>query len=67
VVRDHHGRAHGARGRGVQLVPILSPPFTGYAEFMVNASGGAPPPVADHLLQEDGFDLLQESGDLILI
>lgn len=44
------------------------PPWIGAAEFVANFSpGGAPPPVPDHLLQEDGFDLLQEDGSLILL
>lgn len=44
------------------------PPWQGYVEFVANprSSGGAPP-IPDHLLQEDGFDLLQEDGSLILI
>ena len=44
------------------------PPWQGYVEFIANpAEGGAPPPPPDHLIQEDGFDLLQEDGALILL
>jgi hypothetical protein len=44
------------------------PPWQGYVEFVANpATGGAPPPSTDHLLQEDGFALLQEDGSLILL
>jgi hypothetical protein len=43
------------------------PPWQGYVEFVANPlPGGAAPPPA-HLLQENGFDLQQEDGSLILI
>jgi hypothetical protein len=43
------------------------PPWQGYVEFVANPAGGAAPPPPPHLLQENGFDLLQEDGSLILI
>lgn len=43
------------------------PPWLGYVEFVANGSGGGPPPAPSVLLQEDGFDLLQEDGSQILL
>lgn len=43
------------------------PPWQGYVEFVANPQGGGGPVAPDHLLQEDGFDLLQEDGSLILL
>ena len=64
--RHHAGRRHGP-GLGRVLVSTPVPPWQGYVEFVANPlPGGAAPPPA-HLLQENGFDLQQEDGSLILI
>jgi hypothetical protein len=43
------------------------PPWQGYVEFVANPRAEPPPPPPSHLLQEDGSDLEQEDGSLILI
>jgi hypothetical protein len=44
------------------------PPWQGHIEFVANGqAGAAPPPPPAHLLQENGFDLLQEDGAFILV
>ncbi len=43
------------------------PPWQGYVEFVANAHAAAAPPPPAHLLQKDGFALLQADGAFILI
>lgn len=43
------------------------PPWQGYVEFVANAHATGAPPAPPHLLQEDGFALLQEDGAFILV
>lgn len=46
-----------------QITPV--PPFLAYVEFIANPRGAVVIP--NHLLQENGSDLLQENGSLILL